>query len=145
MFIDMSFFQLFIINAEGKLIYTRDFQNIHSELTRDEQNDLMVGFITTLCDFCHLSSPTTSDAILYGYKTDTYALHYWESPTLFKFIITTVPNANSSEITKLLSSLYLKIYVPYVIKNPFWNYGKKIEIDLFTTMLDKFIENEIIV
>src|SRR5690349_14280670 len=57
-----------------------------------------------------------------SYSTSTYKLHYFETATGLKFVITTDPKVPS--LQQYLSKLYSEIYVEYVTKNPLYKLGE---------------------
>lgn len=72
-----------------------------------------------------------------SFKTETYKLHFFCTPTKYRFIILTDPNCANQ--TDLLKEIYTKIFIEYVIKNPLHKPFTKINCQLFSEQLDKFI------
>lgn len=72
------------------------------------------------------------------YKTNKYALHYLEVPSGLKLVLNT--DNSSTGIREFLQSIYTKIWVEYVVRNPLWTIGTPISSDLFKTKLDEFVK-----
>ncbi|KAJ2810777.1 TRAPP complex subunit bet5 [Coemansia furcata] len=76
-----------------------------------------------------------------SFATNTYRLHYYESPTGVKFILTTDIAAVSMQ--PVLEMIYRNIYVEYVVKNPLFNVdphtSSPIENDYFRAVLNNYI------
>ncbi|KAI8614696.1 transport protein particle complex of the golgi, subunit bet5-like protein [Chytriomyces sp. MP71] len=77
-----------------------------------------------------------SDGFL-SYKTSTYKLHYFGSLAGPKFVLITDPNCPN--MTETLKSVYAKLYVEFVVKNPLAKPNTPIKNALFRSNLDKFI------
>lgn len=74
-------------------------------------SSLLLSFLlSTACIF----SPS-SDGFL-AYRTSTYKLHYFETPTGLKFVMNTDPHTDSLRL--VLRQIYVQMYVEYVVRNP---------------------------
>ncbi len=65
-------------------------------------------------------------------------MHFYESPTGFKFIMLTDPSVGS--IIDQMKHIYKNIFVEYVKKNPLFKPGEKVDCYLFTENLEKFLQ-----
>ncbi|KAJ2893080.1 TRAPP complex subunit bet5 [Coemansia aciculifera] len=78
-----------------------------------------------------------------SFATNTYRMHYYESPTGTKFILTTDVAATAASIQSVLEMIYRNIYVEYVVKNPLFNVdptvSSPIENDYFRAVLNNYI------
>jgi len=72
-----------------------------------------------------------------GYRTNVYKLHYFETASGLKFVLTT--DANVGNMRDVLQRIYSQLYVEYVAKNPLARLEDKIESELFVKNLDKFV------
>lgn len=50
-----------------------------------------------------------------SYKTSTYRLHYYETPTGLKFVMNSDPNTES--LRMVLKQIHVQLYVEFVVKN----------------------------
>jgi hypothetical protein len=50
-----------------------------------------------------------------SYKTSTYRLHYYETPTGLKFVMNSDPNTENLKL--ILKQIYIQLYVEFVVKN----------------------------
>ena len=53
---------------------------------------------------------------LTSFKTKTYTLHVFESPTGYRFVVTS--DGTHGDLRPWLKSLYSDTFVPYVLRNP---------------------------
>ena len=57
---------------------------------------------------------TSQDGFI-SYKTSTYRLHYYETPTGLKFVMNSDPNTESLRV--VLKQIHTQLYVEFVVKN----------------------------
>ena len=72
------------------------------------------------------------------YKTNAYKLHFYETPTNIKFIITSDPDVG--DLRDALRSLYKNVFVEYVIKNPLYKLNEPVKCELFIENLNKEVK-----
>jgi hypothetical protein len=71
------------------------------------------------------------------YKTNTYKLHYFESGSGIRFVITSDPHVPS--LQKELWKIYNDFYVEYVIKNPLYQLGDPINCPQFLHAVERYL------
>ncbi|KAJ2078268.1 TRAPP complex subunit bet5 [Coemansia sp. RSA 988] len=73
--------------------------------------------------------------------TNTYRLHYYETPTGVKFVLNT--DIATTSMQPVLEMIYRNIYVEYVVKNPLFRIDPlkttPIENDFFRAVLNNYI------
>ncbi|KAJ2710251.1 Trafficking protein particle complex subunit BET5 [Coemansia spiralis] len=73
--------------------------------------------------------------------TNTYRMHYYESPTGVKFVLNT--DVGTTSMQPVLEMIYRNIYVEYVVKNPLFHVDPSvstpIENDYFRAVLNNYI------
>jgi hypothetical protein len=72
------------------------------------------------------------------YKTNSYKLHYLETPTSLKFVLLSDPD--TPDLRDTLRQIYRNVFVEYVIKNPLYKIGDPIKCELFSQNLQKEIK-----
>ncbi|CAJ0751492.1 12271_t:CDS:10, partial [Entrophospora sp. SA101] len=106
----------------------------------DEEAKLVYGVIYSLRNF--VKKLTGSQDGFLSYRTSTYKLHYYETPTGLKFVINTDTNADS--LRPVLRQIYVNFYVEYVVKNPLspaeHPHGEGVNNEYFKAAVDKFIK-----
>eukprot|EP00026_Physarum_polycephalum_P002574 Phypoly_transcript_02581.p4 GENE.Phypoly_transcript_02581~~Phypoly_transcript_02581.p4 ORF type:complete len:144 (+),score=30.30 Phypoly_transcript_02581:2304-2735(+) len=134
-------FNIYIFNKHGTPIYYEEWHRKKPAKNLAEEQKLMFGMLFSLKSFVTKTSPKPIDEKtgFHYYKTSTYKLHFYETPTSVKFIILTDPN--TPDLREELKRLHSAIYVEYVVKNPLYKLGDVIKCELFISSLQKFIKN----
>lgn len=73
-----------------------------------------------------------------AYRTSKYKLHYYETPTLLKFILIT--DAKSETKRVVLHQIYVSLYVEFVVKNPLRGIDGPVGVETFQLALDQFVK-----
>ncbi|KAI9010375.1 Sybindin-like family-domain-containing protein [Phycomyces nitens] len=84
-----------------------------SMISIEEEAKLVYGVVLSLRNFVRKLS-TSQDGFI-SYKTSTYRLHYYETPTGLKFVMNSDPNTES--LRAVLKQIYVQLYVEFVVKN----------------------------
>ncbi|KAI8369471.1 Sybindin-like family-domain-containing protein [Radiomyces spectabilis] len=84
-----------------------------SVISIEEEAKLVYGVILSLRNFVRKLSGSQDGFI--SYKTSTYRLHYYETPTGLKFVMNSDPNTESLRL--VLKQIYVQLYVEFVVKN----------------------------
>lgn len=106
-------------------------------MSDDHKN--MFGMLFALRNFSIKLSPDAESGIPSFFVTDVYALHYFETPTGLRFVLTTSNDFKEVDVSHALSQIYETVFIEYVVKNPLYTRGKVIESELFITKLDDFV------
>jgi trafficking protein particle complex subunit 1 len=72
-----------------------------------------------------------------SYRTSKYKLHYYETPTLLKFVLIT--DAKSDNKRVILHQIYVSLYVEFVVKNPLRELEGPVGMTTFALALDQFV------
>jgi len=134
----MTVFTLYIFDRNGNCLFQKDWcrKKINS-LSTDEERKLIFGMIHSIKAFVDKMSPKDGQNGFHSYTTNEYKLHFYESPSGFKFILTTdIRVGNTSDI---LRKLYSQVYVKYVVRNPLCELNQTIKSSLFESKLESFI------
>jgi hypothetical protein len=87
-----------------------------SVISIEEEAKLVYGVILSLRNFVRkLSSNGQQQDGFISYRTSTYRLHYYETPTGLKFVMNTDPNTEG--MRSVLKQIYVQLYVDFVVKN----------------------------
>lgn len=97
----------------------------------------MYGSLFSIKSFVSKISPIDPREGFLFYKTNKYALHFFETPSGLKFVLNT--DIFSTGVKEILQQLYAKVFVEYAVRNPLWTPGTPITSDLFKLKLDEFI------
>ncbi|CAH0384561.1 unnamed protein product [Bemisia tabaci] len=135
----MTIHNLYIFDRSGILLYYAEWNRLkQSGITREEEAKLMFGMLWSIKSFVCKISPLDTKKGFLCYKTNKYALHYFETPTGLKFILNT--DVNAQNVRELLYQIYRQVFVEYVIKNPECNLKEPIKSELFKSQLDAFVK-----
>ena len=74
-----------------------------------------------------------------GYRTNAYRMHYFETASGLKFILTT--DAATASMREALQRIYSQCYVEFVAKNPLSRLEDKIDNELFVKSLDRLVRS----
>ncbi|XP_050430345.1 trafficking protein particle complex subunit 1 [Adelges cooleyi] len=138
----MSIHNIYIFDRMGTLLYYMDWnRQKNSGMSKEEEAKLMYGMLFSIKSFVAKISPHDPKRGFLCYKTNKYALHYYESLTGIKFVLNT--NTSVKNVRDLLQQLYKDIYVEYVVKNTECEMGQPIVSELFKVKLDQFIKQQV--
>ncbi|ORE10394.1 snare-like protein [Rhizopus microsporus var. microsporus] len=84
-----------------------------SVISIEEEAKLVYGVILSLRNFVRKLSGSQDGFI--SYRTSTYRLHYYETPTGLKFVMNSDPNTENLRL--VLKQIYIQLYVEFVVKN----------------------------
>ena len=82
-------------------------------------------------------SDLKSDDNFISYRTSKYKLHYYETPTLLKFVLITDAKADNKRV--VLHQIYVSLYVEFVVKNPLRKIDGPVGVETFHLALDQFV------
>ena len=99
----------------------------------------MYGMIFSLKSLISRLSITSAKEGLVGYTASNYKLHYFETPTGFKFVMNT--DTSVGNIQDVLRNIYAKIFVEYVVRNPVARPGEAVDSELFAAKLDDYVQD----
>ncbi|KAI9013265.1 Sybindin-like protein, partial [Gaertneriomyces semiglobifer] len=102
--------------AEGSVSKPGGAQLGATGMELSEEAKLVYGVIFSLRNLVNKLSPQPESDGFLTYKTSHYKLHYFETPTSLKFVMTTDPYMDT--MREVLRTIYAQIYVEYVVKNP---------------------------
>eukprot|EP00011_Vannellida_sp_DIVA3-517-6-12_P014583 CAMPEP_0114619492 /NCGR_PEP_ID=MMETSP0168-20121206/8241_1 /TAXON_ID=95228 ORGANISM="Vannella sp., Strain DIVA3 517/6/12" /NCGR_SAMPLE_ID=MMETSP0168 /ASSEMBLY_ACC=CAM_ASM_000044 /LENGTH=139 /DNA_ID=CAMNT_0001830661 /DNA_START=62 /DNA_END=481 /DNA_ORIENTATION=+ len=130
-------YTLYIFNRLGNCSYYKEWLRKNKAANMEEEYKLIYGYIFQLKHFCSLTSPTKSNGSFNYFTTDSFKLHYFESPTSIKFILMTDPAAG--DMREQLRQIY-DLYVMNVAKNPLYELNETIECEAFDKALDDHVK-----
>ncbi|OBZ82467.1 Transport protein particle subunit bet5 [Choanephora cucurbitarum] len=84
-----------------------------SVISIEEEAKLVYGVVLSLRNFVRKLSGNQDGFI--SYKTSTYRLHYYETPTGLKFVMNSDPQTENLRL--VLKQIYTQLYVEFVVKN----------------------------
>ena len=73
---------------------------------------------------------------MYACSTSAYKLHYFETASGLRFVLTT--DLAAADMREALRHIYANIYVECLTKNPLYTPGEPITCSLFTTTLERY-------
>lgn len=97
--------------------------------------------------------PWLADLVLFhrdenftSYRTSTYKMHLYETPTLYKFVVLTDPKAESPAVRFSLRQIYAGPFLEYVVRNPLVQMDSRergIDNDYFRASVDRLIKGQV--
>jgi hypothetical protein len=136
----MTVYNLYIFDRNCTCLYYKEWVR-HKEagIPKDEEYKLMYGMIFSIKSLISRLSITSAKEGLVGYSASNYKLHYFETPTGFKFVMNT--DTSVGNVQDILRHIYARIFVEYVIRNPLVLPGEPVESELFAANLDEYVQN----
>eukprot|EP00455_Lapot_gusevi_P037618 TRINITY_DN4222_c0_g1_i2.p1 TRINITY_DN4222_c0_g1~~TRINITY_DN4222_c0_g1_i2.p1 ORF type:complete len:145 (+),score=15.22 TRINITY_DN4222_c0_g1_i2:71-505(+) len=137
----MVFYLLVIFNRQGKCLFTMECNKRRTKKGKPEQEQkLMFGLLHSLKSFVNRITPRPLDQLesepLNSFVTKGYKLHYFETLSGLRFVLTTDPTVGN--LQELLRSVYA-LYVEYVSKNPLYQVGDSVDCQLFVSKLSEYM------
>ncbi|KAA8909578.1 Longin-like domain-containing protein [Sphaerosporella brunnea] len=112
----------------------------HGRLSVQDDAKLVFGVVFSLRNMVRkLSGP---DDNFISYRTSSYKLHYYETPTNLKFVMLT--DIRMDNLRVALHQIYINLYVEFVTKNPLspveHKGGEGVACELFELGLERFVQ-----
>jgi len=123
-----------IFDRHGQPLYYRELNR--PKAADKEEHKIMYGFLFSLKKTVAALSPKKGGGF-YACSTNAYKLHYFETASGLRFVITTDPA--STDMRDTLRYIYSNFYVECLVKNPLWQPGEPITCPLFTQSLERYI------
>ncbi|XP_054771251.1 trafficking protein particle complex subunit 1-like [Lytechinus pictus] len=134
----MTIYNLYIFDRFGTCLFYQEWnRSKQSGMSKDEEYKLMYGLIFSIKSFISRISPMDFKDGFLNYCTNSYKLHFFETPSGLKFILNS--SLNVGPMREILQHLYSAIYVDLIVRNPLCPLNKPIESMLFKTKLDAYI------
>lgn len=138
-------YSLSVFSRKGVCVFYWEWNKPPSDAQKvAEDQHLLHGMLFSMKLFVAQMAPPSAAAApeptqFRCYRTDTYALHYFESATGVKFVAVTDPAA--PDLADDLATLFRTVYVEYVAKNPYLlaDDTKPIACDLFVAHVQRFV------
>lgn len=106
-----------------------------------QEGKLLYGMLFSIKSFVAKVSPTDMKDGFTCYKTSKYRLNFYETPSMYKFVMNTDIAVTHPIVRDLMQNIYAKVFVEYVIKNPLYSIGEPITSELFDSRLDEFVKS----
>ena len=136
----MTIYTLYIFDRNCTCLYYREWlRHKKAGIPQEEEFKLMYGMLFSIKSLISRLSVTSAKEGLIGYSASNYKLHYFETPTGFKFVLNT--DTDEGDIQDVLRHIYARIFVEYVIRNPLVSPGETVKSELFITKLDAYVQN----
>lgn len=135
----MAVFSFYLFDRTGTCLCYHEWQRTRQPQDMSDDHKNMFGMLFALRNFSIKLSPDAERGIPSFFVTDVYALHYFETATGLRFVLTTSNDFKGVDVTHALSEIYNSVFVEYVVKNPLYTRGNVIKSDLFITKLDDYI------
>lgn len=123
-------------------------KRISPEVQKENQK-LLSGLLFSVKTFCLKLSPisknppTPSIPLFTSFTTPFYKLHYFESATGYKFVMTTAPSV--TDVKDFLKSFYTELFVPFILRSPFAASTRtnSIRPEILSPLLQEFIDKKL--
>ena len=133
----MILYTLQIYNRQGVPLFYREWNRPAAVKDMKEEHKLMFGFLFSLKQLVQKMSPKKGG--FYACSTSAYRLHYFESASGLRFVLTT--DLAATDMREALRHIYSQIYVECLTKNPLYTPGEPITCSLFTQTLERYVSS----
>lgn len=153
----MLCYTLYIFDRHGSCQYYHEWSRQRSSVASaggiQEEFKLLFGLVWSLKALSATMDPTPSEngqarqmgtplrigeaCSFKSFCTETYKLHFYESPSGTKIVLTTSPEVGDLE--DCLQYIYSSLFVEYVVKNPEYVPGDAFLFENFTALLNKYM------
>ena len=131
----MGLLQLFIVNSNGGLMFNKGLST--ASLPTQSINDMLriASTFHSIHEITKQMSPNKEGCTgIQKIETGSFVLHSLSTLTGVKFVVTSTPETQGVE--KFAASVY-ELYADYVLKNPFYELDQPINVELFSSAVDK--------
>ncbi|KAF6003285.1 hypothetical protein CCYA_CCYA06G1822 [Cyanidiococcus yangmingshanensis] len=150
----MQIYNFYLFNRHGNCLFYREWQRSRAGTDSQQEQQNLVGLLFAIKQLCVSVAPVNDDSLPRGtrarhmplgpsnfrnYTTAKYQLHYFESSTGLRFVLTTSPNAG--DLTRLLQRIYKEAYVECAVRNPMYRLGSAIVSDTFRKRVDSVVRS----
>lgn len=138
----MTLYALFIYNKYGDCIFHIDWNRTAPSLGEGEKS-LVAGLVYTLQHFSAQLS-ASGNGVLKSMKTTFYRLHYYETITKYRMVLTTDVSFDVNFGQQLLRNIFEHVFVEWVVKDPAYKHeeGCMVTTPFMGQKLKEFLANE---
>ena len=117
-------------------LYYHEFSRPLPAYDMKEEHKLMFGFLFSLKQLVAKMSPKKGGGF-YACNTSAYRLHYFETASGYRFVLTT--DLAAADLRDTLRHIYSNIFVETLTKNPMWTPGEPISHPSFVKALERYL------
>ena len=135
----MVVYSFSIYNRRGVNLFYREWERMTEALEDGaaEHHRLVFGLILSMQKLCLQLAPKQDEEGLQSFRTNSYMLHYFESPSGVIFAMCT--DLSTQVLRSTLWHIFSNIYVPLVVRNPLQKSGGKVTALQFSSALDDYV------
>lgn len=139
----MPVYCFYLFDRAGTCLCYHEWQRAVAVHDAGDDQKNMFGMLFALRTFSIKLAPAGSplSGVPKFFKTDVYALHYFETPTGLRFVLTTGSDFGTVDVARHLREIYSEVYVEFVVKNPLYKKGTIIKSELFLSKLDAYVRS----
>lgn len=140
-FTTMTVFSFYLFDRAGTCLVYKEWKRTVKAIDTDDDQKNMFGMLFALRNFSQKLSPNAQTGTPHFFVTDVYALHYFETATGLRFVLTTSRDFGGRDMVRHLREIYSDIYVEYAVKNPLYVQGTPITAPFFLQRLDSYVRS----
>lgn len=137
----MTVYSFYLFDRVGTCLCYHEWKRPKAVQDASDDQKNMFGMLFALRNFSMKLSPDPAAGVPKYFVTDVYGLHYFDTPTGLRFVLTTGTDFGTADVTRHLREIYSDVYVEYAIKNPLYKKGTEIKSELFLTKLDTYVRS----
>ncbi|ODQ54998.1 snare-like protein [Saitoella complicata NRRL Y-17804] len=146
----MTIYEFYVFDRHCECIYYKEWNrrpdrstpqpSADGNLANHDNAKLLFGVIYSIRNMTKKLSGQSDNSFV-SYRTSKYKTHYYETPSLLKFVLITSPN--EANMRQILHQIFVNLWVEYVVKNPLspveHTGGKGVAVELFELGLETFV------
>ncbi|KAL5507477.1 BET5 [Sanghuangporus vaninii] len=129
--------------SSGSGVQTQQPLSTSGALAFDEEAKLVYGVILSLRTM--IKKLSKRDENFTAYRTSTYKLHLYETPSLYKFVLLTDPKIDGPAVRFALRQVYAGPFLEYVVRNPLVQMDSRergIDNEYFRASVDRLMRGQ---
>ncbi|KAL5528630.1 BET5 [Sanghuangporus sanghuang] len=129
--------------SSGSGVQTQQPSSTGGALAFDEEAKLVYGVILSLRTM--IKKLSKRDENFTAYRTSTYKLHLYETPSLYKFVLLTDPKIDGPAVRFALRQVYAGPFLEYVVRNPLIQMDSRergIDNEYFRASVDRLMRGQ---
>ncbi len=117
-------------------LYYKEWKSLPDTATKEDRERLLFGLLFSMRRSVARMSPCGKPSQLSCYTTNSYKMHFYQSPTGYMFALFTTVTKGS--LRDKLKQYFNQVFLPDVVMNPLYELDTEINLPAFDAHTDQF-------